>query len=350
MMATNRTTARDMDRAAQDRAVVARPSDQTERLAAVQKAIDQRMKIMATSAAAGIDPDRLALVAMAVCAKTPALLDCEPVSLARSLVEAAQLGLEPTGLLGGAYLVPRGGKATLMIGYKGLVILAMRSKLVQRVEARVVRDKDAFDYEYGLDQQLYHHPSRELDPGSLAYAYAVIVYRDGERQFDVMSAAEIEQVRKRSSAGQSGPWVTDYFEMAKKTVLRRLLKLAPLTIDVAGKLDELDPESGEAPAPAARDTRATVIQAQLRDALEATYGEGDGGPGPAATPAPAQLASGGGDDASVVDAIPAADPPEPLEATCGAMHAPTGMGPCVLEPGHVSAGEPHRQRNGGQWR
>ena len=48
---------------------------------------------------------------------------------------------------------------------------------------------------------------------------------------DVMSRAEIEKVRGRSRASASGPWVTDFVEMAKKTVLRRLAKLAPMSVE-----------------------------------------------------------------------------------------------------------------------
>lgn len=346
------------------------PSD---RLVAVTREIDHRLAIVTASAAAGIDATRLKLVALTAFTRVPELMACDPVSIARAIVEAGQLGLEPTGLLGGAYLVPRGGQATLMVGYRGLVILAKRSGEVQRVEARVVRQKDGFEYAYGLDPYLRHTPSRDADPGELVYAYAVIVYRDGERQFDVMSKAEIEAIRGRSSAGRAGPWVTDYFEMAKKTVLRRLLKLAPLTVNVAAKLDELDPEVDEGPKPGAQGTRQVELQRELHEALEREYGttpdaprqlpagattqaNGAGTPSGqaqgnaeagAGAPAGAPAKAEAGTPASVPGAgAPAADPPQ-AAATCGATHAGLGAGPCVLVAAH-QPGE-HQEAGGTRW-
>lgn len=338
----------------------------------VTQEIDNRLAIIGTSSAAGIRPERLKLVALTAFTRTPALWTCEPVSVARAIVEAGQLGLEPTGLLGGAYLVPRGNQATLLVGYRGLVMLAKRSGEVQRVEARVVRAKDAFEYAYGIDQRLEHVPSRELDPGALTDAYALLVYRDGERQFDVMSAAEIEAIRKRSSTPGAGPWVTDYFEMAKKTVLRRLMKLAPLTVEVAAQLDEIDPEAPEHER-AAADPRQAELRAQLQRELQREYGgeviEGEareatttqpaaagtrGGPGQApaertATPEPEPPAQS-------PPAAPAASQPESVgeilgagePATCGVEWPEMDTGPCVLPAGHEPAGE-HRNAGGMRW-
>jgi hypothetical protein len=48
-----------------------------------------------------------------------------------------------------------------------------------------------------------------------------------------MSIDEVDAIRMRSKASSSGPWVTDYEEMAKKTVMRRLLKRAPMSIELA---------------------------------------------------------------------------------------------------------------------
>lgn len=331
-------------------------------LVAVTREIDNRMAIVEVSAAAGISPERLKMVALTVFTKTPALLECEPVSIARALVESAQLGLEPTGLLGGAYLVPRGGKATLLVGYKGLVQLAMRSQLVQRVEARVVRAKDQFEYGYGLDPYLRHVPSQDADPGDYTGAYAVIFYRDGSRQFDYMSIAEIELIRKRSSAGTSGPWVTDYAEMCKKTPLRRLMKMAPLTVEVAAKLDELDPEviEGHAREVPAGTSRQANLQRELQAALEREHGTVEvpttdaGGSGTATGQAPAATeAEGAGTPAATGAASEAqqAEVAAPAAATspavCGVVHEGIGAGPCVLPLDHTQL--EHQEAGGTRW-
>jgi hypothetical protein len=52
-----------------------------------------------------------------------------------------------------------------------------------------------------------------------------------------MSRDEIEAVRKRSRAANAGPWVTDWNEMAKKTVFRRLSKWIPLSSEYRDALD-----------------------------------------------------------------------------------------------------------------
>ncbi len=45
-----------------------------------------------------------------------------------------------------------------------------------------------------------------------------------------MSIHEVEAIRKRASKGKrSSPWDTDFAEMAKKTVLRRLCKVLALS-------------------------------------------------------------------------------------------------------------------------
>jgi recombination protein RecT len=348
----------------QSAATVVRPQGQqadpgapSRALVAVTHEIDQRLALVRASAAAGISPDRLKLVALTVFTRTPSLMTCTPVSIARAIVEAGQLGLEPTGLLGGAYLVPRGGQATLLVGYKGLVILAMRSGLVRRVEARVVREKDVFEYEYGLEPRLVHKPSVDLNPGPYTAAYAVLFFRDGSTQFDVMSIAEIEAIRTRSSSPNAGPWVTDYAEMCKKTPLRRLMKLAPLTVEVAAKLDELDPET-EDHGTVAITGREAELRQQLQAALEREYGTAPallgagaatttqgGGAGEPAAQAPGaegavaapsapgvaqQAAAGSGPPPPAAPAAPA----PAAGATCGAAWEAMGAGPCVLPAGH----------------
>jgi hypothetical protein len=55
-----------------------------------------------------------------------------------------------------------------------------------------------------------------------------------------MSRAQVDAIRAQSKAGNSGPWQTHYEEMAKKTVIRRLFKYLPVSIEIqkAVGLDE----------------------------------------------------------------------------------------------------------------
>lgn len=184
--------------------------------------------------------DRLLRVALTSITKTPELLECSPQSLASAILQAAQLGLEPDGVLGYAYLVPYKNTATLIPGYKGLLDLARRSGRIHTIEARVVHAKDDFRYAFGLKPVLHHKPHQQEDTGDLIAAYAIATIKDSGPQWDVMWRREIEAIRKRSRAGTSGPWVTDYEEMAKKTVLRRLCKMLPASVELqrAVALDE----------------------------------------------------------------------------------------------------------------
>lgn len=180
-----------------------------------------------------LSADRMLRVAMTSVQRTPQLLACNQTTLIGAIIQAAQLGLEPDGVLGHAYLVPYGTTCQLIVGYRGLIDLARRSGQISTIFARIVHSKDQFEYAYGLTEKLEHIPTREADPGEMAFAYAVIKMKDGGVQFEVMSKREIEAIRDRSPSGKNGPWVTDAAEMWKKTVLRRVCKMAPLSVEVA---------------------------------------------------------------------------------------------------------------------
>lgn len=184
-----------------------------------------------------VSPDRMLRIVLTTVQRTPKLLECTRESLLGCIVQCAQLGLEPDGLLGHAYLIPffNSGQnrmeCQLIIGYKGLLKLARQSGEIASISARVVHGKDDFEYEYGLAEKLRHVPSMDPDPGPLVYAYAIFRLKDGAIHFDVMGVREIEAIRKRSKSGNRGPWVTDFEEMAKKTVLRRASKMSPASIE-----------------------------------------------------------------------------------------------------------------------
>jgi len=193
--------------------------------AAIASVLPQHMK-----------PERLIKVALVAISRSPKLSQCTPDSILKSLMISAELGLDPSGNLGQAYLVPYQNKyrgtyeCQLIPGYRGLITLARRSGHIKAIEARVVREKDVFRVRYGLEPELVHKPvlGGEKDREIVA-AYAVAVLADGTKQFDVMSRQEIDAIRARSKAADDGPWVTDYAEMAKKTVVRRLCKYLPLS-------------------------------------------------------------------------------------------------------------------------
>ena len=185
-----------------------------------------------------ITVERMLRVAMTAIQTTPGLLDCTPLSILGGVVTAAQLGLEIGGPLGQAYLIPyriNGQRVAVLIpGYRGMVDLARRSGAVSTVEARVVHKRDRFAYALGLAPRIDHVPYMGADdPGPAVAVYAICRLRDGSVQFEVMSMRDVDHVRKRSkTAGRDdSPWATDADEMIKKTAIRRLWKLLPVSVE-----------------------------------------------------------------------------------------------------------------------
>ncbi len=186
-----------------------------------------------------VTPDRMMRIALTEARKNPKLLECDPASFLGAVIQASQLGLEPGGALGHCYLIPYGKEVNFQVGYRGMISLAMRSINVSRVSCRAVHEGDHFVFEYGLNEDCKHVPS--TSPGKLTHVYAVIHLKDGSKMFDVMDIKEVEAVKKSSKTSGNGPWVTHYEEMAKKSVIRRLFKLSPVSIEIqtAVGLDEL---------------------------------------------------------------------------------------------------------------
>lgn len=214
----------------------------SEKAVAVQKAttirafLEGQKKQLAMAVPKHLPVDRLLRVAMTSIQQTPKLLDCTPVSLLRCVMTCAQLGLEPDQFLGQAYLVPFWNskksqtEAQLIPGYRGYISLARRSGEVQSVSSQVVYTNDHFLLEYGINEKLEHRPV-EGDRGKPRGAYVIFKYKDGGYSFDYMSTEDIEKIRERSKAKDSGPWQTDWDEMGKKTVIKRHAKLAPLSVE-----------------------------------------------------------------------------------------------------------------------
>ena len=210
---------------------------------------------MALALPKSMTAERLTRIVMTECRKVPALMQCNQESFFGAVLQCAQLGLEPGSALGHCYLLPFGnGKSRdgrpncqLIIGYRGMIDLARRSGQIVSINAYCVHEADEFEYELGLHPDIHHRPSPLAERGPVTYVYAVAVLKGGGVQFEVMSRAEIEAVRVQSKAGKSGPWVTHWDEMARKTVVRKLFKYLPVSIE-AVRAVEIDEKSdrGEA--------------------------------------------------------------------------------------------------------
>lgn len=182
-----------------------------------------------------ITPERFTRIAMTAISSNAKLANSTPQSFLGAMMQAAQLGLEPNTPLGQAYLIPfknnkKGGviETQFQIGYKGLIDLAHRSGEFKNITAHEVCENDEFNYEYGLHPVLEHRPALE-DRGKVIAYYAVYTLVNGGFEFIVASKEDIDRhARKFSQAYNSGPWKTDFDAMAKKTVIKQLLKYAPI--------------------------------------------------------------------------------------------------------------------------
>lgn len=182
-----------------------------------------------------ITGERFARMVLTAMSNTPKLASCTPKSFLGAMMQAAQLGLEPNTPLGEAYLIPFMNHGTLecqfQVGYKGMISLAHRSGLY--VQAHEVHENDEFIVEYGLEPKLVHKPVFK-DRGPVIAYYGVWKDKDGISGFEIMSKEDVEaHARKYSQSYGKGfsPWKTNFDEMAKKTVIKKALKYAPLTTE-----------------------------------------------------------------------------------------------------------------------
>lgn len=201
------------------------------------KLIQQMRPEIARALPNQMNPDRMARIATTVIRQTPILARCTPESFLGALLTASQLGLEP-GPIGEAYLVPfRDGRSgdyqcQFIPGYRGLIKLARNSGQLKDIWAEVVFSNDTFRYSLGLHRDLVHEPAAG-DRGKPVAVYAAAQLVDGGTPFVVMTVDEVEAIRARSKASKNGPWVTDWAAMAKKTVVKQLMKWLPLSAEVA---------------------------------------------------------------------------------------------------------------------
>lgn len=232
-------------------------------------------------------PERFTRMTLSAISTNPKLASCTPASFLGAMMNAAQLGLEPNTPLGQAYILPYKNKGVLeaqfQLGYKGLIDLAYRSGEVELVQAHVVYENDKFECEYGLDAKLVHVPA-DKDRGNAIKVYAMFKTKSGGYGYEVMSMEDIREHAKKYSQAYSSsysPWTTNFEEMAKKTVLKKCLKYAPLKSDFVRGIvqdgsikNEVSEDMYEVPNVVVEDADYTVVDAETGEIME---GEDDGG-------------------------------------------------------------------------
>lgn len=240
-----------------------------------------------------MQPEEIMRCLLVAASRTPKILECTRDSVLRCMMEAAQLGIRPGGMLGRGWLIPRwNGKIKALElnfdpGWRGLVDIARRSKVVTNIEAHVVYKLDKFRVIQGTEPQLIHEPYEgEDDPGPVVAAYAVAFFENGKTQFERVRRHDLDKIQAKSESknretGESvGPWDEWYEEMARKSAVKRLCKYLPIdeelqsAIDVSNRtevaLSEAIPALPVEPAKPRAEALAERIRSNAANAPEAS--------------------------------------------------------------------------------
>lgn len=214
-----------------------------------------------------LTPDRFIRAALTAMTRIPKLADCTQASFLSAMLTLSQMGLEPDGRR--AHLIPFGKECQLIVDYKGLAELVMRSGIVSYLHADIVCENDEFEFDIG---EIKRHKIDFRKPRGAPYAvYALCKFRDGTAKADVMTITEVERIRSRSRAGNAGPWKTDWNEMAKKTVFRRMSKWLPLSAEIREVVEADDDQFETVALPAlpmpAGETKSDQLAAMLDQSI-----------------------------------------------------------------------------------
>jgi recombination protein RecT len=180
----------------------------------------------------------------------PSLLECSPTSLRECTVKAATYGLLPGR---DCHFLPfktkdGGGTktATYVPNYHGILLALERSGKVRRAFAHVVHEGDEWSFDMFADRPI-HRPAvtRGRQPGKELFYYGAVMFKDGTCAFEVVSLEDLDAIRRRAPAHESGPWVTDTVMMTRKSALKRVAKYVRLTPQQRAMLDDDDARERE---------------------------------------------------------------------------------------------------------
>lgn len=164
----------------------------------------------------------------------PQLRKADPMSIIGAAMVAATMQLQVVPTLGQAYLIPYGSQCTLQVGYLGILQLCQRSGQFKKIIAATVHEGelvsgDEFSEDYVFDKKartgdevVGYMAKFELLNGFTKTAYWTV--EDVKKH-----AMKFSQAYK---SGYNSPWKSDFDSMAKKTVLKSILKYAPKSVEM----------------------------------------------------------------------------------------------------------------------
>lgn len=170
--------------------------------------------------------------------QTPDLLTADRASLFMACFKAAQDGLLPDGRESALVIYntkQKDNSYKKMVQYMpmiaGILKKVRNSGELLSVSAHAVYENDEFDYCLGDEEHISHKPTVDAR-GKVRCVYAIVKTKEGAIYRAVMSYDDVEKIRRCSKVPDSGAWTNHWDEMAKKTVLRRLSKLLPMSTDI----------------------------------------------------------------------------------------------------------------------
>lgn len=216
------------------------PPDQTQQtpqqkaVAALGNVLKSQFKAIESIVPKGVDPQRLARIALIEFQRNPLLMRCQIQSVVGCVMQAAMLGLEIGGSLGYCYMIPYRQKngtyiAQFQVGYRGLAKKTRDSGEIRHIDAGIVCQNDDYEFEKGLEPKCHVKFKFGQDRGPVIGYYACASFTGGGSCFEVMTKDEVTKfARVKSKSFGSGPWQTDFDSMAIKTVFKRLSKWLPM--------------------------------------------------------------------------------------------------------------------------
>lgn len=256
----------------------------------ISSLLEKQLPSIALVCPAGMSPKRLTRITLNALARNPYLLRCDPKSIIQAVTQSAELGLELGGVLGESYIVPfwdkKAGvqKATFIVGYRGMIKLALQSPSIVSMRAELVRTCDVFDYQLGTDPKIVHKPGvgNIEERGNVIAAYAIAFGREGPPQFSVMDDAELrklyEDAKKKSGPHWwANPWNTNTGEMQRKSPIRRLSKTTDLSTALRKALEHEESVFEARPAAPPENERGEALKERLQppikppDAVDAEF-------------------------------------------------------------------------------
>ena len=128
------------------------------------------------------------------------------------------------------YFIACGNSLEYWERYTGKLLRAKRDTNIQEVVAQVIYEGDNFVY--GVDKngyyQLIKHETaiENINPDKIKAAYAVVIYKDGNKHLEVMTMDQIRKSWQQGAArGASGAHQNFTDQMCKKTVIARACKI-----------------------------------------------------------------------------------------------------------------------------